>query len=110
MVAIAADPPEKLELFVHKNDLAEEIVFLSDPQLKMHEELGVRVQKVHPRARTYPRKRFLQPSVFIYDQSGELRFEWRQKPKILNLWGAARRMTVEEVLHEVAELAEPSEV
>lgn len=83
---------------MEKNGLGTAFDFLSDPELKVAEAWGVPVMKNHPQALKYPRKAFLQPSVFIFDRSGRERFGWRSRPRFLNLFGAARRITPSEVL------------
>jgi len=51
-------------------------------------------------------KGFAQPAVFIFDAEGQQRFSWIQTPKLTNAYGAARRMSPEEILNEVKKLAE----
>lgn len=97
MHGISADPPEDLARFVEKNGL-DRITFLSDPDLSTSEAWRVPLGKKHPKSRSYPRKAFLQPAVFIYDRSATERFGWRIKPKLLNFFGAAGRMSPADIL------------
>ncbi len=48
---------------------------------------------------------FAQPAVFIFDAQGEERFSWRQAPKLTNAYGALQRMSPEEIVSKVEELA-----
>jgi hypothetical protein len=48
---------------------------------------------------------FPQPSVFIFDAQGEQLFSWIQKPKLTNAYGAARRMSPEEIIRKAKEVA-----
>lgn len=100
LIGVAADPPESLDRF--RRDLAPDALFLSDPELKCHEALSVPISKKHPMAFRYPKGGFLQPAVFIYSREGERKFEWRIKPKLWNLFGAARRISPDEVMAELA--------
>jgi hypothetical protein len=47
---------------------------------------------------------FAQPAVFIFDAQGEQQFSWIQKPKLTNAYGAARRMTPEDIISKVEEV------
>ncbi len=54
--------------------------------------------------RKYPHG-FSQPAVFLYDREGRQRFSWRQRPKLTNWFGAARRIEPRDILEEVQEIA-----
>jgi len=56
--------------------------------------------KIRRYARGFP-----QPAVFIFDSQGQQRFFWIQTPKLTNAFGAAKRMSPEEILSRVKELA-----
>jgi hypothetical protein len=51
----------------------------------------------------YPKKSFLQPSVTIFRKQDRA-FRWVMKPSLFNLFGAARRMTPEEITAKAKEL------
>jgi hypothetical protein len=48
---------------------------------------------------------FAQPAVFIFDAKGEQQFSWIQMPKLTNAYGAARRMSPEEIISKAKEVA-----
>lgn len=62
----------------------------------------------HPKAGSYPRGQFLQPSLLIWSRAGERVHEWRIKPGILNMYGAIRRLSVDELLELARRHAEPA--
>ena len=77
---------------------------LSDPQLEIAERLDVpTLGAPHPAALKYPKRRFLQPALFIWLQSGELAHQWRQTPTLKTLYGARGRPSPEDVLRHVRE-------
>jgi len=47
---------------------------------------------------------FAQPSVFIFDAQGEQLFSWIQRPKLTNAYGAARRLSPEEIIDKAKEV------
>lgn len=106
LFAVSADPPEVSEKFRRQYGLTFPI--LSDPQLTLAQLLKVPTWSKHLQALRYPKKAFLQPSVFIWDASGKLLFQWRMKPSLWNLFGARKRMTPEEIAARVSALASPS--
>jgi hypothetical protein len=56
------------------------------------------------RIRRYPHG-FSQPAVFVFDGKGKERFGWRQRPKLMNFFGAAGRLSPEEILGKLREVA-----
>jgi peroxiredoxin len=102
-IGISADTPQALRQLADELKLS--FPLLSDPQLQSADVLGAKTSSGHPRALAYPRKAFLQPSVFIYTKVGEPAFKWIMKPGFFNLFGAARRMTPEEIAKKVNELS-----
>jgi len=48
----------------------------------------------------------MQPAVFLFDSGGGKRFEWIQNPKTTNLFGAAKRLSPEEILEKFKEVVE----
>lgn len=78
--------------------------FLSDPDLVFHEQYQVAISTGHPQAKTYPKKAFLQPAVFMWTPDGELAFEWRATPGLLNLYGALRRMSLDAIVKKADQL------
>lgn len=80
---------------------------LSDPMLLTHQALDSPISSksafaatlpLHPRALpALPKKAFLQPAVFVW-RAGELRYGWRQRETITNLFGARNRPTTAQLL------------
>lgn len=95
-VGISADTPEVLRKLA--KDLKLSFTLASDPQLTCAKVLGVPTFAKHIKAGQYPRKAFLQPAVFIFGPDATERFRWVMKPKWWNLFGAARRMTVDDII------------
>lgn len=56
------------------------------------------------RIRKYP-EGFSQPAVCVFDREGGQRFFWRQRSKLTNWFGAARRIEPREILEEVRKIA-----
>ena len=104
-MAVAADKPEKLQVLIDEYGVDPGFVLLSDPDLLLADRLKIPLSRMYPKAKIYPKGAFMQPSAFLFPSTGEVRFEWRIKPKLFNLFGAARRMTVGEVLAELEKLA-----
>jgi peroxiredoxin len=96
LLGLSADPPERLAAM--RDKLGVPFTFLSDPQLSCHEQLDVPVSRRHPKARSYPRRAFLQPALFVWRQDGTTAYEWRQTPRITNLFGASSRLSPSQVL------------
>ncbi len=103
IVGVSADPHEVNERFRKKYGLPFPI--LSDTHARISGALQIPTSTKHPMAkrRRYPNG-FLQPAVFLFDSGGGERFEWIQKPKTTNLFGAARRLSPEEVLETFKEI------
>lgn len=80
-------------------------LILSDPQHRLVRPLGVRAGTKHPmaRIRKYPHG-FCQPAVFVFDRKGRELFGWRQRPRLLNFFGAARRLSPEEIFEKLREV------
>ncbi len=78
---------------------------LSDTACSLVRALNVPTGKKHPMAkiRGYANG-FAQPAVFIFDAQGEQRFSWIQTPKLTNAFGAARRLSPEEIVSKVKKL------
>ncbi len=105
MVGVSSDPAPVNRKFRERHGLPFRI--LSDPDHRLVSALGVKTSTNHPMAkiRKYP-KGFSQPAVFVFDRNGAERFAWRQRPKLANLFGAARRLSPEEILEKLRAVAE----
>jgi len=105
----SADPPARLAAFRRQLELP--FTMLSDPQLAIADALDVpRATKanliatatLHPTVLTYPKRSFLQPSLFVWRRSGELVHQWRQtESSLTNLYGARGRPRGEQILEIV---------
>jgi peroxiredoxin len=104
LVGLSADPPEVNKRFKEKLRLPFQI--LSDVDCRLVQALDVPVSKKHPmvKLRGYTHG-FAQPAVFIFDARGEQQFSWIQRPKLTNAYGAARRMSPEEIVSKAREVA-----
>ena len=102
LLPVSTDAPKSSARLRSKLDT--DFIYLSDPQLDLIEHLPIKTSAHHPMARTYPKKRFLQPGVVIWGKDGQTLFEWYIEPKMTNLFGAARRMTPDEILNKAREL------
>ncbi len=81
---------------------------LTDEIHEIGDKYGVAVERYkHPRAWTY-KKGFTQPAIFGY-RGDEPIFNFVQKPGMLNLWGAARRPTAQQVLDAIAPKLQPAD-
>lgn len=96
LYGVAADSPEQLRAMRDKLSIPQTL--LSDPDLRCAEVFKVATSRRHPMARRYPRGAFLQPALFVWQSSGELVYQWRQTPKVTNLFGASNRPTPEQTL------------
>lgn len=107
MVGVSSDPVSVNRRFRERHGLPFRI--LSDPDHRLVAALGVKTSTGHPMAkiRKYPNG-FPQPAVFVFDRSGAERFAWRQRPRLTNLFGAARRLSPEEILERVRAVVERS--
>lgn len=99
---MAADTVEQNAAFKEKLQLP--FPMLSDPQLQTADELGACISSYHPMALSYPKKGFLQPSVFFFDEQGEVLFQWIQTPKLTNFYGAKDRMEPADIVAKAEEL------
>jgi peroxiredoxin Q/BCP len=91
---ISADPPEVNRRF--RERLGIPFVLLSDEDHAVADRYGVPVSRRHWNARKY-NDGFIQPALFAYRGEEEL-YRWITRPNLLNLYGAARRPTADEVL------------
>ena len=94
---ISADPPEVNQRFRTKLDVWGEL--LSDVDHAVADRYGVPISRKHPKALSYT-DGFIQPAVFAFRKDREV-FQFVQTPKALNLWGAARRPTPQQVLDAI---------
>jgi peroxiredoxin len=103
LIGLSADPPEVNKRFREKLGLPFQI--LSDVDCRLVQALDVPVSRKHPmvKVRGYPNG-FAQPAVFLFDAQGKERFSWIQKPKLTNAYGAARRMSPEEIIDKAKEV------
>ena len=104
IIGISADPPEVNRRFQEKLELPFQI--LSDTDCRLVQALNVPISRKHPmvKIRGYANG-FAQPAVFIFDAQGEQQFSWIQRPKLTNAYGAARRMSPEEIISKAKEVA-----
>jgi len=104
VIGVSADPPAVNKDFCNKHQLP--FLILSDIEAHIAELLVVPTSTKHPMAlmRGYPNG-FLQPAVFIFDVEGNKQFEWIQKPKVNNLFGASKRISPQEILEKAMEIA-----
>ena len=91
---ISTDSPSQSLKF--KRSKRAGFTFLSDEDHQVADQYGVPVQRNHPMSHTY-RDGFIQPAVFAYKKDEPV-FEFIQKPKAINLWGASGRPSPEQIL------------
>ena len=105
IIGISADPPKVNKRFQEKLGLPFQI--LSDVDCRLVQALNIPISRKHPmvKVRGYTNG-FAQPAVFIFDARGEQKFSWIQRPKLTNAYGAARRMSPEEIINKAREVAE----
>jgi peroxiredoxin len=103
ILGVSANSPKSNARF--RDKIASPFAFLSDPQLTLADSLAVATQSGHPMALKYPKRAFLQPSVFIWRKDGQEAFSWRAKARLTNLLGAARRMSASDIVAKLEELA-----
>ncbi len=99
---MAADSVEQNATFKEKLQLP--FSLLSDPQLQTVDELGACISRYHPMSLSYPKKAFLQPSVFFFDKQGAVVFQWIQTAKLTNFYGAKDRMEPSDIIAKAQEL------
>ena len=104
LIGISADPPKVNKRFQEKLGLPFQV--LSDIDCRLVQALNVPISRKHPmvKVRGYTNG-FAQPAVFIFDAQGEQQFSWIQRPKLTNAYGATRRMSPEEIISKVKEVA-----
>jgi hypothetical protein len=60
------------------------------------------VSVLHPTVRTYPKRSFLQPALFVWRRDGTLAHRWCQtESSLTNLYGARGRPRADQVLQVV---------
>ena len=96
LVGISVDDQSRAKALQAKLGL--DFDLLTDKNLVLHQSLGIKTGKMPGKAE------YLQPSVLIY-RDGQQVFEWIQTPKLLNMGGATRRLSVADVVKEAAEIA-----
>jgi peroxiredoxin len=111
VLGVCADTPPVLKQFRERLGLP--FTMLSDPQLLTAAALDVPTASkanlwataaLHRVVLTYPKKSYLQPSLFIWTRDGTLAHEWRQtESSLTNLYGARGRPTGAQVLERVRE-------
>ena len=98
---MSADPPQRLAGFRDKREAP--FTFLSDPSLVTADLLDVAVSRRHPMVKKYPSKGFLQPALFVWLEDGRRAHEWRQRPGVVNGFGAMGRPSPAQMLEIVRE-------
>ena len=109
VLGVSADTPARLQKFREKLELP--FTLLSDPMLTTAAALGVpvatkanfvAVSVLHPTVRTYPKRSFLQPALFVWRRDGTLTHRWCQtESSLTNLYGARGRPRADQVLQVV---------
>lgn len=109
VLGVSADTPARLQKFREKLELP--FTLLSDPMLTTAAALGVpvatkanfvAVSVLHPTVRTYPKRSFLQPALFVWRRDGTLAHRWCQtESSLTNLYGARGRPRADQVLQVV---------
>ena len=94
---VSADSPASNVRFRKKMKI--DFDLLSDEDHTVADTYGVPIQRVHPKASDY-QDGFIQPAVFAYRGEDEI-FTFIQTPRVLNLWGASGRPSVEQILEEI---------
>jgi len=98
---VAADTPAANAALKQKLGLPFDLV--SDQGLLFHKQWQAPINASHGKAKHYQEQAFLQPAFYLF-KNGELVFDWKQTPKLLNLGGAASRIPVEFVVDIIREL------
>ena len=99
VLLISADTPKRNRALKKAKKL--KLSFLSDEDHTVADLYQIPVQRKHPMSATY-RDGFIQPAIFVF-KGEETVFEFIQNPKSINLWGAAGRPSVKQVLAILSE-------
>jgi len=109
---VSADTSMHLETFRKSFDLP--FTMLSDPMLMTAAALDVpvatkanfvAVSVLHPTVRTYPKRSFMQPALFVWRRDGTLAHRWCQtESSLTNLYGARGRPRADQVLQVVRDV------
>jgi peroxiredoxin len=112
ILGVSADTSVHLQSFREERDLP--FTMLSDPMLTTAAALDVpvatkanflAVSLLHPSVRTYPKRSFMQPALFIWRRDGTLAHRWRQtESSLTNLYGARGRPRADQVLQVVRDV------
>ncbi len=96
-ILIAADSPDGQRRF--RSDKRIPYPMLCDEDHAVADRYGLAISRKHPKAKKY-QDGFIQPAVFVYEGDEEI-YSFVQKPKMLNMWGAARRPTAEQIVASI---------
>jgi hypothetical protein len=96
---ISADPPSRNQRFREALTLPAAFVLLSDEDHAVADRYGVPISRKHPAAKNY-RDGFIQPAALVH-QGEEERYRWITRPRLTNLYGAAKRPTAAEILESL---------
>ncbi len=112
LFGVSADTPAHLETLRETFDLP--FTMLSDPMLETAAALDVpvatkanfvAVSVLHPTVRTYPKRSFLQPALFVWRRDGALAHRWCQtESSLTNLYGARGRPRADQILQIVRDV------
>ena len=97
VLLISTDSEKRNRSFREKYDIPFQL--LTDRDHAIADTYGIPISRKHPAARRYP-DGFIQPAVLGFAGEKEI-YNFIQKPKMMNLWGAARRPTPAQVLAAV---------
>ncbi|RME76067.1 MAG: hypothetical protein D6776_01920 [Planctomycetota bacterium] len=97
ILLISADDPATNRRF--RERLAIPYPLLSDRTHEVADRYGVPISRRHWQARNYP-DGFIQPALFAFDGERPL-YRWITRPRLLNLFGAARRPEPAAVLEAI---------
>ena len=97
---ISADSTETSRKF--RDKLGIPFPLVSDRKHEVADRHGVPIARKHPKAwlLTQYEDGFIQPAVFAFQGERDI-FTFIQKPSMLNIWGAARRPTPEQILDAI---------
>ena len=96
---ISTDAPARNTRFRADMKLPPSWTLLSDEEHEVADRYEIPIAHKHPKASRY-KDGFIQPAVFVYRGDEEL-FRFVAIPKLMNLWGAARRPEPKQVLDQV---------